>query len=201
MSHLACASDPKHPKNAMQLDDFLAAAARLPQAPLSIAASAGALLGPAYGLDMIRPGIGLYGGGPFDDVAVPLQPAAILEAPVLQLRSVGPGDTVGYGATWQADRRRLIATVSLGYADGFVRAGSNRGFAVLGGQICPIVGRVSMDLIAIDVTAAGSAAKVGAWCQMLGPAAPIDAQAQACGTIAYELLTRLGSRLKRTYRA
>jgi alanine racemase len=199
MSHLACASDPKHPKNAMQLADFVQAAAQLPQAPLSIAASAGALLGAEYQLDMIRPGIGLYGGGPFDADPTPLHPVATLEAPIIQVRAIGPGDTLGYGATWQADRRRRIATVALGYADGFLRSGSNRGFAVVGGAVCPIVGRVSMDLIGLDVTGAGPAAEVGAMAQFLGPAAPIDAQAQALDTIPYEILTRLGPRLKRTH--
>lgn len=199
MSHLACASDPQHPKNSMQLQEFLAASARLPTAPLSIAASAGTLLGSEYCLDLVRPGIGLYGGGPFDADPIALNPVAILEAPLIQVRQVGPGDTIGYGASWQADRRRTIAIVALGYADGFLRSGSNRGFAVLAGAVCPIVGRVSMDLIALDVSGAGRGAQVGALAQFLGPAAPIDAQAQALGTIPYELLTRLGGRFVREY--
>jgi alanine racemase len=199
MSHLACASDPQHPKNGMQRDTFVAAAARLPAAPLSLAASAGILLEGDYCFDLVRPGIGLYGGGPFDVEHVPLIPVATLEAPILQLRRIGPGDTVGYGATWQADRAKTLATVALGYADGFLRAGSSRGFAILGGAVCPIVGRVSMDLITLDVTAAGKAAKVGAMAQFLGRGAPIDAQAQALDTISYELLTGLGERFERVY--
>jgi alanine racemase len=199
MSHLACASDPQHPKNGMQRDAFVAAAARLPPAPLSLAASAGILLEGDYCFDLVRPGIGLYGGGPFDVEHVPLVPVATLEVPILQLRRIGPGDTVGYGAVWQADRAKTIATVALGYADGFLRSGSSRGFAILGGAVCPIIGRVSMDLITLDVTAAGKAAKVGAFAQFLGRAAPIDAQAQALDTISYELLTGLGRRFERVY--
>ncbi len=199
ISHLACASDPQHPKNGMQRGAFVAAAARLPPAPLSLAASAGTLLEGDYCFDMVRPGIGLYGGGPFDVEPVPLTPVATLEAPILQLRRVGPGDTIGYGATWQADRARTIATVALGYADGFLRSGSSRGFAILGGAVCPIVGRISMDMIALDVSGAGNAAKIGAYAQFLGRAAPIDAQAQALGTISYELLTGLGGRFERVY--
>ncbi|MEN9855595.1 MAG: hypothetical protein RLZZ157_721 [Pseudomonadota bacterium] len=199
MSHLACASDPQHPKNAMQRAAFLAAAARLPEAPLSLAASAGTLLQGDYCFDLVRPGIGLYGGGPFDGEHVPLVPVATLEAPILQIRRLGPGDCVGYGATWQADRARTLATVALGYADGFLRSGSNRGFAIVGGAVCPVIGRVSMDLISLDVTGAGQAARVGAFAQFLGRAAPIDAQAQALGTLAYELLTSLGGRFERVY--
>jgi alanine racemase len=199
MSHLACASDPQHPKNGMQRDAFVYAAAQLPPAPLSLAASAGILLEGDFCFDLVRPGIGLYGGGPFDIEHVPLVPVACLEAPIIQLRKIGPGDTVGYGATWQADRAKTIAIVALGYADGFLRAGSSRGFAILGGAVCPIIGRISMDMIALDVTTAGSAAKVGAMAQFLGRAAPIDAQAQALGTISYELLTGLGGRFARAY--
>ena len=199
MSHLACASDPEHPKNEMQRKAFLAMAAQVPEAPLSLAATGGTLLGEGYCLDLVRPGIGLYGGSPFDMHSVALEPVVTLEAPILQVRSVGPGDTIGYGATWQADRRRTIATIALGYADGFLRSGSNKGFAIVAGAVCPIVGRVSMDLISLDVTAAGSTAKVGTMAQFLGRAAPLDAQAQALDTISYEILTRLGDRFERTY--
>jgi alanine racemase len=199
MSHLACASDPQHPKNSIQREAFIAAAARLPAAPLSLAASAGILLEGDYCFDLVRPGIGLYGGGPFDRDHVPLVPVATLEAPIIQLRRIGPGDTVGYGAIWQADRAKTIATVALGYADGFLRSGTNRGFAIVAGAVCPIIGRVSMDLITLDVSSAGKAARVGAYAQFLGRGAPIDAQAQALDTISYELLTGLGGRFARTY--
>lgn len=199
MSHLACASDPQHPKNDMQRDAFISAAAQLPPAPLSLAASAGILLEGDFCFDLVRPGIGLYGGGPFDVEHVPLVPVACLEAPIIQLRRIGPGDTVGYGATWQADRAKTIATVALGYADGFLRSGSSRGFAIVAGAVCPIVGRVSMDMISLDVTSAGKAAMVGSYAQFLGRGAPIDAQAQALNTISYELLTGLGQRFERVY--
>ncbi len=199
MSHLACASDPESPMNGAQAQAFVQAVARLPGAPLSLAASAGTFLGPAFRFDMVRGGIALYGGAPFDAAVVPLAPVATLEAPMLTVFDVGPGDTVGYGATWQADRRRRLATVALGYADGFLRSGSNRGFAAVEGAICPIVGRVSMDLITLDVTEAGRAARPGVMAQFLGPQAPLDAQAAAAGTIGYELLTRLGPRVQRRY--
>jgi len=197
MSHLACSSDPENPMNKAQRDSFAKSAMSLPYAPLSLANSGGALLGIDYCFDMIRPGIGVYGGGPFDQIAVPLQPVVTLTSPILSVRDVGPGDSVGYGATWTADRRRRIATVALGYADGFLRTGSSRGFAVLDGAVCPIVGRISMDLIGLDVTGAGKGAVEGAHMEFLGSAAPIDAQAQACGTIPYELLVRMGDRFER----
>lgn len=197
VSHLACASDPEHPKNALQRALFVETAARLAPAPLSLAASAGTLLGPDYHFDLVRPGIGLYGGGPFDAAPVPLRPVVRLTAPVIQLRSVGPGDTVGYGATWEADRRKRVAIVALGYADGFLRSGSSRGFAIARGAVLPVLGRVSMDLIALDASQAPKLEE-GELVEFLGPAAPIDAQAQACGTIPYELLTGLSRRAVRT---
>jgi alanine racemase len=200
MSHLACGSDPAHPLNEMQRARFIEGAAKLPPAPLSLAASAGIFLGSDYHFDLVRPGIALYGGAPFDEAIVPLEPSVTLKAAVLQVRTLGPGDTVGYGATWEADRRKVIATIGLGYADGFLRSGSSRGFGVINGAICPIIGRVSMDLIGLDVTGAGSVAE-GDKVEFLGRAAPIDAQAQACGTIAYELLTGLGKRFNRIVEA
>lgn len=199
MSHLACASDPESEMNGLQAHAFVHAAAGLPGAPLSLAASAGTFLGPGFRFDMVRGGIALYGGAPFDAAVVPLAPVATLEAPLLTAFDVGPGDTVGYGATWVADRRRRLATVALGYADGFLRAGSNRGFAVVEGAICPVVGRVSMDLITLDVTEVARAARPGVMAQFLGPQAPLDAQAAAAGTIGYELLTRIGPRVQRRY--
>lgn len=199
MSHLACASEPQNPMNARQRSAFARAAAGFPPAPLSLAASAGALLGTEFAFDMIRPGIGLYGGSPFDDATTDLRPVVTLEAPILQVRDAGPGDTVGYGASWQADRARRIATIAWGYADGYLRSASSRGFAMLAGQACPVVGRVSMDLVTLDVTAAGPAAQPGALVELLGPSAPLDAQAQAAQTIPYELLTRLGARAVRRW--
>jgi alanine racemase len=199
MSHLACASEPQNPMNALQRALFVQAATRFPPAPMSLAASAGALLGPEYAFDLIRPGIGLYGGSPFDDATTDLRAVVTLEAPILQVRDAGPGDTVGYGASWRADRPRRIATIAWGYADGYLRSASSRGFGVLAGQACPLVGRVSMDLITLDVTAAGPAAEPGALVELLGPNAPLDAQAQAAQTIPYELLTRLGGRAVRRW--
>jgi alanine racemase len=199
MSHLACASDPKSEMNTRQRDRFVQMAAQLPSAPLSLAASAGTLLGHEFHFDLVRPGIGLYGGSPFDDATTDLKPVVTLEAPILQVRDVAAGDSVGYGAAWTAQRKRRLATLAYGYADGFLRSATNRGFGVLDGHACPVVGRVSMDLIVLDVTAAGAAAEPGALVELLGPNAPLDAQAAAAQTIPYELLTNLGPRAARRW--
>jgi alanine racemase len=122
-----------------------------------------------------------------------------LEAPVLQIRDIPAGASVGYGASFVAARPSRIATIAVGYADGYLRSLSGQGGAAYRGLILPMVGRVSMDLITLDVTGAGAAAKVGAMAQFLGRAAPLDAQAQALDTIPYEILTRLGDRFERSY--
>lgn len=198
MSHLACADDPAHAMNAQQLAAFRKACALFPQAEArSLANSAGTLLGPDYAFDLIRPGIGLYGGAPLLETSPPLASVATVEAPILQVRRLGAGEPVGYGAGFTAERDILTATVALGYADGFLRAGGHGGFGVLAGMHCPIVGRVSMDLIVLDVTEAHNAARVGERVSFLGP--DLDAQAAAAGTISYELLTRLGQRFGRIY--
>lgn len=198
MSHLACADDPAHAMNARQLAAFRKACALFPQAEArSIANSAGTLLGPDCAFDLVRPGIGLYGGAPLLENGPPLAPVATVEAPILQVRRLAAGQPVGYGAGYMAERDMLTATVALGYADGFLRAGGHGGFGVLSGMHCPIVGRVSMDLIVLDVTEAHNAARVGERVSFLGP--DLDAQAAAAGTISYELLTRLGQRFERIY--
>lgn len=189
MSHLACADDPAHPQNAAQLAAFVEMTAGL-TAPKSLAATGGTLMGPDYHFDMIRPGIGLYGGLPFADA----QPVVRLSLPVIQIREIAPGTSVGYSATYVADTPRKIATISAGYADGLIRAMSSRATLWDGDTPCPLVGRVSMDLLTIDVT--GCTAPPEAL-DILGPHQSVDALADTAGTIGYEILTSLGPRYTR----
>jgi alanine racemase len=205
MSHLACADEPDHPMNAAQKAAFDRLRALLPAAPASLANSAGLLLGPGYVYDVVRPGIGLYGADPLSDgaAAAPRNLAQVihLEARILQVRHVDGGATVGYGATHRAAGPARIATVPVGYADGFLRAFSNNFTARIGGHAAPLVGRVSMDLITLDVSAVPPAlAHEGAWVDLLGGPSDLREAARRAGTIEYELLTRLGNRLPRHYR-
>ena len=196
ISHLAC-GDEDSPRNPEQLDAFQRAAALWPGIPRSLSATGGAYLGPDYHFDEIRPGIGLYGGGPVPVEGSPPHTVVTLTAPILQVRDIKKGETVGYGQTWSAEADTQLATVGLGYADGFLRAATNRGKAHVQGQKRPIVGRVSMDLIVIDVT--GLSVFPGDEVEFLGPNMPIGEVASAMDTIDYEVLTRLGDRLDRRY--
>ena len=189
ISHLACADEPAHPMNGAQLAAFRSMTEAV-SAPRSLAATGGALLGPAYAFDLVRPGIGLYGGLPFRDAA----PVVALNLPVIQTRAVAPEEAVGYGAAWRAARPSRIATLSAGYADGLIRAMGGRAKLWAGDVACPVVGRVSMDLLTVDVTALDS---VPPALSLLGPRQGVDALAEAAGTIGYEILTSLGSRYDR----
>lgn len=197
MSHLACSAQLDHAFNNLQRTRFLDAASLFPKAPKSLAATAGALMGGDYHFDLIRPGIGLYGSGGLDAGNPPLATAALIEAPILQVRDVAPGETFGYGATATADRKMRSATVALGYADGYLRALGGRGYGVLGGAKCCILGRVSMDLIIIDVTGCAEAAP-GAMVEFLGPHAPLDEVAALAGTASYEILTTFVGTVRKT---
>jgi alanine racemase len=194
ISHLACADDPGHPQNPAQFAEFTRLTTALPGIPRSFAATAGILLGPGYHSDMTRPGIGLYGGWPFTAAL----PVVSLHLPIIQIRDVAPGETVGYGAAWCATRRSRIATLSGGYADGLIRALGGGATGYLAGQPLPFAGRVSMDLITLDVTGCPAAAP-GAMVEILGPHQSIDDLAAAAGTIGHEILTSLGSRYRRRY--
>ncbi|MEO1468463.1 MAG: alanine racemase [Pseudomonadota bacterium] len=198
MSHLACADEPAHPQNAAQRTAFETLTAPLAR-PRSLAATGGTLMGGAWHYDMTRPGIGLYGGLPFAGA----RPVVRLEATVIQTRAVAPGEAVGYGATWQATRPSRIATVSTGYADGLIRAAGNGEHAPAHashrGRLLPYAGRVSMDLITLDVTDAPEVVE-GTRVDLLGPDITVDRLADACGTIGYEVLTSLGARYARHYR-
>jgi alanine racemase len=191
LSHLACADEPDHLMNGQQLDEFQAMTADC-GCPRSLAATGGVLLGPAFAFDLTRPGIGLYGGAPFGQA----QPVVQLDLPVIQTRLVEPGESVGYAASWIAARPTRVATVAAGYADGLLRSLSGRGTLWAGDVPCPILGRVSMDLIGADVSALDGDPET---LQILGPRQGIDTLAEAAGTIGYEILTGLGGRYKRKY--
>lgn len=200
MSHLACADEADNAMNRTQLSRFRAALAQLPPAPASLAASGGVLLGRDYHFDLVRPGIALYGGNPQSGAPNPMQAVVRLAVRILQLRQIAPGDTVGYGRSFKAERPMTVATIPLGYADGVLRSGSNRAFAMVQGHVAPFVGRVSMDLVTLDVTGIAGAA-VGDEAELFGPDLPLEEAATAWGTIAYELLTGLSRRIPRVYEA
>jgi len=197
LSHLACADEPAHPLNTRQLDRIREGAALWAGTPRSFAATAGIYLGADYAMEEVRCGIGLYGGGPAPPPGYALSTVLTLTTPVLQVRSIGAGETVGYGATFTSASPLQTATIGIGYADGFLRAASNRGYAVVQGEKRPILGRVSMDLVVLDVT--GLNVSQGDPVELAGPAAPIGELATAMSTIDYELLTRIGSRVRRVY--
>ncbi len=197
MSHLACADEPAHPLNVVQLAAFHRAAATLPATPLSLANSAGAFLGPDYGCDIVRPGISLYGSGPFGVPHPEIAPVAHLLGRVLQVRDLKAGESVGYGVTFSAPRDMRLATVGLGYADGVLRHFGAKGFAVVQGEKRPLTGRVSMDAFSMDIS--GLDVKVDDWIELFGDHQPIDEVAAASGTVAYEWLTRIGARVERRY--
>lgn len=191
MSHLACADEPDHPANAAQLAVFRQMTEGC-DSPRSLAATGGILLGPDYHFDLTRPGVGLYGGLPFADA----RPVARLSLPVIQTREVQPGETVGYGCTWEAETPARIATVAAGYADGLSRALSGNAMLFHGAAACPLVGRVSMDLITVDITALTEEPEA---LDILCPAQTVDDLAALAGTIGYEVLTSLGPRYERRY--
>lgn len=197
MSHLACADDPAEPMNARQRDAFAAAAGRYPGLLRSFANSGGAFLGPDYAFDAVRPGICLYGGGPEGRPDDRIRPVATLAAEVLQVRDVSTGESVGYSRGFVANGPTRIATCATGYADGLLRAYSPKGLVSVAGQLRPIVGRVSMDVCAVDVT--GLEIAVGDRVELFGANRLLDDAANAAGTIAYELLTSVTARVPRVY--
>jgi alanine racemase len=203
MSHLACSDDIASPMNARQLQRFNEICAGIkvpPKTPRSIAASGGIFLGAPYHLGMVRGGAALYGLAPLMNNANPMKQVVRLQAKILQVRRVDDGDSVGYGATRRFDAPARLATVGVGYADGYMRALSNRGAAHIGGAEVPIVGRVSMDLTVLDVTGLPEeAAQVGTAVDLLGPQQSPDDLGAHAGTIGYEVLTALGRRYRRVY--
>ncbi len=197
MTHLVSAECPADPVNQRQLERFAAACARLPSAPRSLANSSGLFLGPAFASDLARPGAALYGVNPTPGQPNPQRAVVQLRARVVQVRDIPAGETVGYNAQWTAARPSRIATISVGYADGYLRSLSNQAVAFFDGQPVPLVGRVSMDLTTFDATDTPGL-QPGCWLDLLGPGG-VDALADAAGTNGYEVLTSLGSRYPRCY--
>ncbi|HVC60725.1 MAG TPA: alanine racemase [Acetobacteraceae bacterium] len=198
MTHLVASEDPDDPTNHRQRDRFVAACAGLPPAPRSFANSSGIFLGAGWGSDLARPGAALYGINPTQGRPNPMRQPVRLTARILAVRAVNPGESVGYNATWHATRPSRIATVGVGYADGWHRSLSGRGSALFDGTPVPLVGRVSMDLTTFDVTDT-PAAQPGHWLELLGPTQTPDNVARAAGTNGYEVLTSLGRRFQRIY--
>ncbi|SMC73774.1 alanine racemase [Primorskyibacter flagellatus] len=191
MSHLACADEPDHPMNAQQLQTFVEMTDGI-DAPRSLSATGGILLGKDYHFELTRPGIGLYGARPFADART----VAHLSIPVIQTRELTPGETVGYGNTWMSDAPSRIATIAAGYADGIIRAMGPSTYLWAGETRCKIVGRISMDLIGVDISHLSEDPDS---LQLLGHQQSVDTLADAAGTIGYEVLTSLGNRYARRY--
>jgi alanine racemase len=193
-SHLACA-DEDSPMNAVQRDRFSAVAATIGAGRYSLANSAGICLGRAFAFDLVRPGLALYGGVPREEALGHISQVAYPEAEVVQRRTIKAGETCGYGATWTAKADSEAAIVNIGYADGYLRCFAGSGSASAGGQPLPLIGRVSMDLIALDVSAAPSLAE-GDWVTL---DYDLPTAAEASGLSQYELLTGLSERLERRW--
>jgi alanine racemase len=206
MSHLACAEIPDHPLTATQINLFRDIRALYGGIPASLANSSGIFIGDTTHCDLVRPGAALYGVNPTPGRDNPMQGVVELTGRILQIRSVAANETVGYGATWTAKRASRIIVVALGYADGLLRsasAGDDKpgGTAIVAGKPCPIVGRISMDLVCVDVTdLPDGAVHRGGLATFIGGGIGIDDFAAAAGTIGYEVLTRLGMRCHLTYR-
>jgi len=200
MSHLACADEPAHPLNARQRRRFEEVRALFPGVPASLANSSGVFLGGAWHFDLLRPGCALYGINPQPGHANPLAQAVSLAARVVQLRTVAAGDIVGYGARYVAPGERRIATIAIGYADGWLRALTGRSQAFVDGVAVPFAGTVSMDNITLDVTGIPEdRIAPGRTVDLLCPQQTVDDVALQAGTIGYEVLTRLGGRFARRY--
>lgn len=205
MSHLACADDSSHALNRKQLERFRAALGVLPPAPTSLAATAGIELGREFRFDIVRPGLGLYGGNPREALDQagwmnPYSTVATLTADVLQIRHIEKGETVGYGARFSAEKPSRLAVVPLGYADGLIRAMGAKGYAAIGGTRVPYAGRISMDLATLDVTALpGDKCRRGTEVELLGKTILLEEFALAAGTNSHEVLASLSPRATRAY--
>ena len=197
ITHLACADEPNHPLNALQLARIKALRARFPGVPFSIGNSAGTLSEAAFQGDLARPGIGLYGGNPWADRPNPMQPVASLEGQVVLTRDLPPGETIGYGASYQAEAPMRVAVVGIGYGDGLLRLLSNCGTLFAKDRRCPVIGRISMDLTTIDMTGVDLAP--GDWVEAFGANLPVEEVAAKANTFAYEILTGITKRVARVY--
>jgi len=206
MSHLACAENLHHPLNAKQLAAFREIASVFSGVPASLSNSSGVFLSPQFQFDMVRPGAALYGVNPTPEADNPMQPVVELKARIVQIRNIERGESVGYGGTWTARRPTRLAVVSAGYADGYFRAGGSndgtRGAEVMvASKRCPVAGRISMDLMAVDITdLPHNAARRGHMVTLIGEGITVDELAHHFGTIGYEVLTSLGPRYARIYK-
>jgi alanine racemase len=206
MSHLACAESLNHPMNARQLAAFREIASAFSGVPASLSNSSGIFLGSPFQFDLVRPGAALYGVNPTPEADNPMLPVVDLKARIMQIRDVERGESVGYGGNWTARRPTKLAIVSAGYADGYFRAGSSndgtRGAEVMvAGRRCPVAGRISMDLLAVDVTdLEKNAVRRGHMVTLIGEGITVDELAHHFGTIGYEVLTSLGRRYTRVYK-
>src|SRR6185437_11506397 len=205
MSHLACSEIPEHPLNAQQINLFREVRVLYRGIPASLANSSGIFLGQTAHCDMVRPGVALYGVNPIPGQKNPMRPVIGLQAHIAQVHTVPRGETIGYDAAWTAKRATRIAVVAIGYADGYPRAASASDAvpgadAIVAGQRCPLAGRVSMDLLAIDITdLPENVGRRGEFATLIGAEMTVDDVAQAAGTIGYEVLTGLGRRYHRVY--
>ncbi|MBL4612376.1 MAG: alanine racemase [Emcibacter sp.] len=199
MSHLSCSDDPENPINAQQLRDFKAITGHFPGIPASLANSGGILLGPDYHFDLLRPGLLLFGGNP---ASLPLpetiKPVFQITGQILQIRTLTPGQTVGYGATWTADKPRHIATINIGYADGYLQKFNNCGWVYAKATKLPVVGRVSMDMITVDVT--DIEINAGDDIELFGEHITLEMAAEVSTLSQYEILTGVGARYQRIYK-
>lgn len=205
MSHFVASEEAANPLNARQIEGFESVRELFANARASMANSSGIWLAQKPHYDLVRPGFALYGGNPVPGAPNPMKPVVTLEAPILRVRPVKAGATVGYNATWTAQRDSVLAAIGVGYADGILRSasashGARGGEAIIGGARCPFAGRVSMDIIVIDATdAPREAVMPGATARLLGPEITVDDLAERAGTIGYEILTSLGRRYHRVY--
>ena len=201
MSHFVNADEKDDELTHSQHQRFEAITKHFPNTPKSLANSSGLFRSPEYHYDMVRPGYALYGGNPTPEVPNPMHPVVTLESRILQIRHCKKGETIGYGASHKFEKDTTTATLALGYADGFMRHHSNKATLYYKGQPCPVIGRVSMDLVSIDISAVtGAPPQQGDAVEILGPNQTIDDDfAEQAGTIGYEILTSLSTRYKREY--
>ncbi len=199
MSHFSSADEKNHPETPRQAARFAEIMSHFPRVPASLSNSAGIFVSPDYHYDLVRPGMALYGLNPTPHTDNPMQPVVSLQTRILNIQTIKAGESVGYGAAYRAEKEETLATVNLGYADGFLRCLSNKGHLYWQGQACPIRGRVSMDLVTVSIDHLGEKPQAGDMMEVIGLSQSADDLAAAAGTIGYEILTSLGNRYRREY--
>ena len=199
MSHFACADDKDHPLTKKQAHDFANIVQHFPNAHKSLANSPGLFRSDSYHYDMVRPGYSLYGGNPTPETNNPMRSVVGVSARILQIRLCKKGESIGYGASHKFEKDTMTATIGFGYADGFHRTSDKEKILYYKGQACPVIGRVSMDLVTVDLSGLSDIPEAGESLEVLGPDQTIDDLANDIGTIGYEVLTSLGRRYHREY--